>query len=74
MVGLLKYGTGLPFSRIEKLQEGIGIPQAAATQWKLVRDAAIVLAPALQEMIREADPYDTEYGAYMKLVDRLFEF
>ena len=36
MVGLLKYGTGLPFSRIEKLQEGMGIPLPAATQWELV--------------------------------------
>jgi transposase len=26
MVGLLKYGAGLPFNRIEKLQDGMGIP------------------------------------------------
>lgn len=54
MVGLLKYGTGLPFNRIEKLQEGMGIPLPAATQWELVRDAATLLAPAHNELIREA--------------------
>jgi transposase len=54
MVGLLKYGTGLPFNRIEKLQEGMGIPLPAATQWELVRDGAKLLAPVHEELIREA--------------------
>ncbi|MEW6477781.1 MAG: IS66 family transposase [Actinomycetota bacterium] len=54
MVGLLKYGTGLPFNRIEKLQAGMGIPLPAATQWELVRDGAKLLAPAHQELIRQA--------------------
>ena len=40
MVGLLKYGAGLPFNRIEKLQDGMGIPLPAATQWDLVQAAA----------------------------------
>ena len=52
--GLLKYGTGLPFNRIEKLQEGMGIPLPAATQWELVRDGAKLLAPAHEELIHEA--------------------
>jgi len=54
MVGLLKYGTGLPFNRIEKLQAGMGIPLPATTQWELVRDGAKLLAPAHEELIREA--------------------
>lgn len=54
MVGLLKYGTGLPFNRIEKLQAGMGIPLPAATQWELVRDGAKLLAPAHEELIRQA--------------------
>lgn len=32
MVALLKYGCGLPFNRIEKLQRHLGIPMPAATQ------------------------------------------
>jgi hypothetical protein len=54
MVGLLKYGTGVPFNRIEKLQEGMGIPLPAATQWELVRDGAKLLAAVHEELIREA--------------------
>jgi len=54
MIGLLKYGTGLPFHRLEKLQEGLGIPLPAATQWEIVAQTAGILAPALQEMIRQA--------------------
>jgi transposase len=33
VVGLLRYGVGLPFSRIEKLQANFGIPLASSTQW-----------------------------------------
>jgi hypothetical protein len=54
MVGLLKYGAGLPFHRIEVLQRGLGIPLPAATQWELVRDAAALLAPVFAELLRQA--------------------
>ncbi len=54
MVGLLKYGCGLPFNRIEKLQRGMGIPLPAATQWDLVRDAVKLLGPAHEELINQA--------------------
>ncbi len=54
MVGLLKYGVGLPFNRIEKLQAGMGVPLPATTQWELVRDGAKALAPTHQELIRQA--------------------
>ena len=51
MVGLLKYGTGLPFNRIEKLQGGMGIPLPAATQWDLVNAGAADARPAHEELI-----------------------
>ena len=54
MVAMLKYGAGVPFYRLEKLQRNMGIPLPAATQWELVRDAAALLAPVHDEMIREA--------------------
>ena len=54
MVGLLKYGTGLPFNRIEKLQQGLGIPLPATTQWELVKEGAELLAPAHDELVRQA--------------------
>lgn len=54
MTGLLKYGTGVPFNRLEKLQQGMGIPLPAATQWELVRDGADLLEPAYEELIHQA--------------------
>jgi transposase len=54
MIALLKYGCGLPFHRIEKLQRNLGIPLPAATQWELVAAAADTLRAALHEMIRQA--------------------
>ena len=32
MIALLKYGSGLPFNRLQRLQGGLGIPLPAATQ------------------------------------------
>ena len=54
MVGLLKYGAGLPFNRIEKLQEALRIPLPASTQWDLVKAAAETLAPVHEELIGQA--------------------
>jgi transposase len=54
MVAMLKYGAGVPFYRLEKLQRNMGIPLPAATQWELVRDACESLAPLHDEMIRQA--------------------
>jgi transposase len=54
MMAMLKYGSGVPFNRLERLQETLGIPLAASTQWEtlseheyvfgLVYDAFIVAA------------------------------
>jgi transposase len=54
MVALLKYGTGLPFNRIETLQAAMGIPLPAATQWDLVHADAKKAAPAHEELINQA--------------------
>ena len=54
MIGLLKYGAGLPFHRLENLQAGLGIPLPAATQWQIVSETAGVLVPAHSELIRQA--------------------
>ncbi len=54
MIGLLKYGSGVPFNRLANLQADIGVPLPAATQWEIVKEAAERLKPAHQELIREA--------------------
>jgi hypothetical protein len=61
MVGLLKYGGGLPFHRIEALQRALRIPLPAATQWELVRDATPQLVPAWDELIRQAAQGEVVY-------------
>lgn len=54
MIGLLKYGTGMPFTRLEKLEHYLGLPLPAATQWELVDQAAQQLEPAYEELVRQA--------------------
>ena len=54
MIALLKYGSGLPFNRIERLEGSLGIPLPAATQWEIVERSAGVIEPVFKEMIRQA--------------------
>jgi transposase len=54
MIGLLKYGSGLPFNRLEGLQGHLEIPLPASTQWDIVQAVAANLAPAFAELIRQA--------------------
>lgn len=54
MMALLKYGTGVPFNRLERLERQLGMPLAASTQWDLLEAAAKLLRPALEELIRQA--------------------
>jgi transposase len=54
MVGILRYGTGVPFYRLEKLQDKLGIPLPASTQWELAEGAAQDLTPVHEEYIRTA--------------------
>ena len=54
MIGLLKYGSGLPFNRLDGLQGDLGVPLPASTQWDIVQAVAADLAPAFEELIRQA--------------------
>ena len=54
MIALLKYGSGLPFNRLQQLQSGLGVPLAASTQWEIVDDAANKALWAWQELVRQA--------------------
>lgn len=53
MVAVTKYGYGVPFNRLEGIQKSLGVPLPASTQWELVEDAAEVLQPVHQELIRQ---------------------
>jgi len=54
MIAQLKYGSGIPFYRLEQLEGQLGIPLPAATQWEIVEEAAELLKPARDELIRQA--------------------
>jgi len=58
MIGLLKYGTGMPFNRLERLQRGFGIPLPASTQWDVVKAAADDMAAVYAEIIGQAAQAD----------------
>jgi transposase len=54
MIAVLTYGSGVPFYRLQGLQENLGIPLPDATQWDVVHRAAKLVAPAFEELIRQA--------------------
>jgi len=54
MVGLLRYGSGVPFYRLEKLQKSLGIPLPSSIQWKLVEESAPVLESVMEALTAEA--------------------
>src|SRR5205807_9298403 len=54
MIAQLKYGSGVPFHRLERMEELLGIPLPAATQWELVEETAALIKPAHEELIRQA--------------------
>ena len=54
MIGLLKYGGGFPWNRLDKLQSSVGIPLPPSTQWDIVRDTARKIEPACEELRRQA--------------------
>ncbi len=54
MIAQLKYGSGTPFYRLEQLEDQLGIPLPAATQWEMVEEAAELIQPARDELIRQA--------------------
>jgi transposase len=54
MVAVLKYGSGMPFYRLAGLQDHLGIPLPPSTQWDMMEQAAAVIEPVYEELIRQA--------------------
>src|SRR6516225_1786014 len=54
MIALLRYGSGIPFYRLEGLEKKLGIPLPPSTQWEIVEETAEVIRPAFQELILQA--------------------
>jgi len=62
MIALLKYGSGMPFYRLEKLEQALGIPLPASTQWEIVEETAEVIQAARDELIRQAAQGEVLYN------------
>jgi transposase len=71
MIALLKYGTGVPFHRLERLESILGIPLPSSTQWDLVNQAVDLVLPAYDELIRQAAQGDVVHNddTHMKVLD-----
>lgn len=54
MIALLKYGSGLPFNRLERLEGSLKIPLPASTQWDLVKERSVDVVVGYKELIRQA--------------------
>lgn len=54
MIALLKYGSGMPFNRLERLQSTLGIPLSASTQWDVLSQRVPVFSPVAEALILAA--------------------
>jgi hypothetical protein len=54
MMGLLRYGAGMPLHRLDRLQRNLQTPVPASTQWQVVCARASVLEPVHDELERRA--------------------
>jgi transposase len=62
MIALLKYGSGVPFFRLERLQAQVGVPLPASTQWGIVANLATQVRPVHAELIRQAADGEVVYN------------
>jgi transposase len=54
LIALLKYGSGMPFARLENLERMAGIPLPASVQWEQVAETASPFWPVLDALETEA--------------------
>jgi len=62
MIAELKYGTGMPFHRLQQLEQRLGVPLPAATQWEIAEEVGDLLKPARDELIRQAAQGEVVHG------------
>jgi hypothetical protein len=51
MIGMMKYGTGMPFNRMDGLQGNLGIPMPASTQWDITYDMYVKIDPVFHTLV-----------------------
>jgi hypothetical protein len=75
MIALLKYGSGMPFNRIEQLQASLGVPLSTSTQWEIVEQVADRIYPVYLEFNHQAAQGDVVYNddTTMKILELIKE-
>src|SRR5437899_777392 len=71
MIATLRYGSGFPMHRLEKMQDSLGIPLPASVKWEIVSAAAVRITPVFDESIRQAaqgDVMHKDYSSMMLLI------
>jgi len=73
IIALLKYGAGLPFYRLKSLQESLGIPLPASTQWEIVEHVAASIDPVYRQLVRDAAQGEILYNddTIVKILSRM---
>lgn len=62
MLAVLHYGNGFPFYRLEGLQNNLGMPLPASTQFEILEETSEFLAAAYEELIRQAAQGEVVYN------------
>jgi hypothetical protein len=62
MMGLLRYGSGVPWCRLEGLEASLGNPLPASTQCEIVAEVAEGIRPAFEELLRQAAQGEVFYN------------
>lgn len=52
-IAILKFGYGIPYDRLARMQKSVGVPMPTSTQYELLDDGALLLKPIHQQMLRE---------------------
>ena len=58
MLAILKYGTGMPFYRMQQLQNSLGVPLATSTQWDEISKMAPKFEQIYASMLAQASQGD----------------
>ena len=71
MIALLKYGSGLPFNRLDQLQATLGVPLPSSTQWEIVESVADKIHPVYSALMCHAAGGEVVYNddTVMKILE-----
>ena len=53
-LGIMHYEYGVPMLRLQTVQQNLGVPMPIGTQWQLIESTAKDIAPAFEELERQA--------------------